>query len=299
MRIKFLDRFLSAMAGLFLLFIGATVFIYGVGIFPFELNLSVLRGPYTIWQRLIMVVVALLLIVLGIHGLSLLLRKRRENGFITQNSEFGNVSISMSAMENMIRRCIDTREELKVTHTRIHRARESVAVDIWVTLANGVNIPLTVTSLQKQIKHYITSCSGVDVKEVRVLVEVNNDQKPMSAEVIAPDLLAAEASGAAQAMTGFEGHDRMLTEDGPDKTPIHQRLFKHDEVQQAVSAPIELVMPDADPAADNTDEEQDNPAHSTDSPDTNWTDVDDGSLSDLPDGFESILNGLNDEKDDK
>ena len=37
----------------------------------------------------------------------------------------------------------------------------------------GVNIPLTVNALQKQIKQYITSCSGVDVHKVRVMVETD------------------------------------------------------------------------------------------------------------------------------
>ena len=46
-------------------------------------------------------------------------------------------------------------------------------MDIKITLLSGVNIPLTVNALQKQIKQYITSCSGVDVHKVRVMVETD------------------------------------------------------------------------------------------------------------------------------
>ena len=70
-------------------------------------------------------------------------------------------------------------------------------MDIRISLANVVNIPLTVNALQKQIKHYITSCSGVDVKEVRVMVETGN-QPAKNAEMLAPDLQAADACVAAQ-----------------------------------------------------------------------------------------------------
>ena len=44
-------------------------------------------------------------------------------------------------------------------------------VEIRIMLAAGVNIPLTVNALQKQVKQYIMSCSGVEVYEVKVLVE--------------------------------------------------------------------------------------------------------------------------------
>ena len=40
-------------------------------------------------------------------------------------------------------------------------------------MLGGLNIPLTVNALQKQIKQYITSCSGVDVHKVRVMVETD------------------------------------------------------------------------------------------------------------------------------
>ena len=69
-------------------------------------------------------------------------------------------------------------------------------MDIRITLLGGVNIPLTVNALQKQIKQYITSCSGVDVHKVRVMVETDGhaafetDAQPASG---APDSPAPPA----------------------------------------------------------------------------------------------------------
>lgn len=240
MRIKFFDRLLSAIVGLIILFLGACLFIFGLGIFPFEINLSILNGPFTVWQRLGMVGVALVLLFLGIHSLSLLFRRHRDKGFIMQNTELGDMSISMQAMKNMVKRCIDTHEELKVTNTHIHRTRDGVAVDIRVSLSSGVNIPLTVNALQKQIKHYITSCSGVDVKEVRVMVETSNNQPPNSGEVIAPDLAAADASVAAKWATteGFPAAaSQPSVEPETEKEPLHRRIFKHQDKPQTLPLP--------------------------------------------------------------
>ena len=238
MRIKFIDRLLAAISGLVL--VCGSLCLVGVGVDYFfartlisDVSGKLLSGNLSLLQRLSMLGVALVLLGLGIHGLSLLFRRRKDKGFVMQHTEMGDMSISMHAMESMVKRCIDTHEELKVTHTRIHRVKDGVAVDIRVSLANGVNIPLTVNALQKQIKHYITSCSGVDVKAVRVMVETDNHQKPKSAEVIAPDLVAAEASATVQAQDGFGG----AVETELEKDPIHQRIFRHEEQEQLVPPP--------------------------------------------------------------
>ena len=147
---------------LLILVAGVGLFVFGAGIFPFKLDLAFLDTAYTVWQRAIMVAVALILCLLGIHGFLMLFRSSREHGFIMQHTEYGDLSISMTAMENMVKKCVDTHDELKVSSTRILHARDGVVVSMRISLASGVNIPLAVSALQKQIKQYITSCSGVD-----------------------------------------------------------------------------------------------------------------------------------------
>ena len=148
------------------------------------------------WQRAVVIVVALLLIALGVHGIVLLFRRRHEKGFIIQHSEYGDMSISMNALESMVQKCVASHQELTVNATHIQHAREGIVVDIKITLPGGVNIPLTVNALQKQIKQYITSCSGVDVHKVRVMVETDGhaafetDAQPASG---APDSPAPPA----------------------------------------------------------------------------------------------------------
>ncbi len=243
MKFRLVDRLMSAVVGLIVLFLGVCLFVFGLGIFPFKFDASLLETPFVLWQRLVMVAIAALLCVLGVHSLLLMFRRSKEKGFIMQQTELGDMSISMHAMESMVKRCIDTHEELKVTQTRIRRMRDGVGVAIRVSLANGVNIPLTVNALQKQIKHYITSCSGVDVKEVRVMVETNNSQQPKSAEVVAPDLLAADASVAAQGTPSVESTAGAYaaapsaTDYEAEKEPFHQRIFKPEETQQIVPPP--------------------------------------------------------------
>ena len=245
MRLKLTDRILAALSGLIILLIGLGLLVYGVGIFPFKLDLSFLTQPFVLWQRAVMVAAALLMSILGIHGIAMLFRNGRDHGFIAQHTEYGDLSISMSAMENMVKKCVDSHNELKVSNTRIQHARDGIIVSIRISLGNGVNIPLTVSALQKQIKQYITSCSGVDVKEVRVMVETNN---AFSGNVCpAPDgTMAADADAASKAGEVVSSlHEaaqnampkEMPPEPKPEKKPLHQRLFRHEEKPQILPQP--------------------------------------------------------------
>ena len=247
MRLKVWDRMLAALAGIIILILSVGLFVFGTGIFPFRLDLSFLDYSFEFWQRAVMVAVALALCLLGLHGISMLFRSAHEKGFILQHTEYGDLSISMPAMENMVRRCVDSHNELKVSSTRIHHARDGVIISMRISLANGVNIPLAVSALQKQIKQYITSCSGVDVKEVRVMVETNNNLATSScgqaSDTLMADVDAVSKAGAVADSLHVAAQNAMPAEvtepPKPAKAPFHQRLFRREEKQQIIPQPPE------------------------------------------------------------
>jgi len=161
----------------------------------------------------------------------LLFRRTREKGFIIQHSEYGDMSISMNALESMVQKCVASHQELTVNATHIQHAREGIVVDIKITLPGGVNIPLTVNALQKQIKQYITSCSGVDVHKVRVMVETDaraasdTDAQPV-ADAPIPTAAAPLAEGIEEPMAasyavsdGEQPDGSRETEVQPDAVP--------------------------------------------------------------------------------
>lgn len=174
MRFRVTDRMLAALSGLVIIALGLAIGLFGAGLFP-NLDWSFLRGSFPIWQRAIIIAVAVLLFLLGIHGLWMLFRRRADKGFIMQRTDMGDMSIAMTALKSMVKKCVDQHQEVSVKKIHIHRLRSGIIVDLKLLLANGINIPLTVNVLQKQIKQYITSCSGVDVHEVRVQVDTSSN----------------------------------------------------------------------------------------------------------------------------
>ncbi|MEF9878011.1 MAG: alkaline shock response membrane anchor protein AmaP [Clostridia bacterium] len=225
MRIKVWNRLLIALSGLMILFIAVGVFVFGVGLFPFKLDVSALNEPMLLWQRIVIVAGSLLLVCLGIHDVWVLCHRKTDKGFVIQHTEFGDMSISLSALENMVKKCVDSHEMLTVNSTKIHRGHEGIMVDLKLTLFSGVNIPLTVNALQKQIKQYITSCSGVDVQEVRVMVETNPSVLSDSKEERCFDSVPA-------APVAPEAPDMPTVEEGTAykaNQSFVSKMFKHNE----------------------------------------------------------------------
>jgi len=174
-KLRIWDRILAALMGILCILAAVGIVAYAFGLFPVQ-QVKDLLQKFTVmdWRKwLIVGAGALVLAAVGIYGIGMLFRRRKDKGFVVQHTEYGDMSISMKAMENMVKKCVDSYGELTVNQTKIYLVRSGVSVDLKITLASGVNIPLTVNSLQKQIKQYITSCSGVDVYEVRVKVETD------------------------------------------------------------------------------------------------------------------------------
>ncbi len=174
MKLRFWDRLLSALEGLLMIATGLVFFLWAAKGIP-AAWLEVLTAKEV--SRVLFfsaLGVGALLTLLGMHSISILFRRNRKKGFVVQKTEHGDLSISIHAMENLVQKCIDKHQELTVVSNRIANTRDGVIVDLRIGLANGVSIPLVVSTLQKQIKQYITSCSGIDVKEVKVEVETAN-----------------------------------------------------------------------------------------------------------------------------
>ncbi|MBN1778129.1 MAG: alkaline shock response membrane anchor protein AmaP [Clostridiales bacterium] len=260
MKQSLVDRVLTGLAGLILAVLGLGLFVYGVGIFPFQLDMAFLEGPFTFWQHMLMVAVALVLLLLGVRGVLAVFRSNKEKGFILQRTEYGDLNISMNAMENMVKKVVDMNDELKVNHTKISHTKDGVIVAVRILLENGVNIPMVVSALQKQTRQYITSCSGVDVKEVRVYVDtsahVSSGQKGDNPSGVAADAEAVGKAGrmvdrlndAVQKAIQSDAAPKRERQPEDAKEPLHQRIFRKKEQEHTEEKAVENTEETADEA---------------------------------------------------
>lgn len=285
MKIRILDRILVALAGL--LMIAAAAALAAQLFFSKDVIGFVTRLLDDQNTRVFIIIGAALICILGVYCLLLLFRHQGKSGkFITQKTDTGELAISLKALESMVQKCIEPHSEINTQSIHLENQKGSLLIRIRGTVAGGISIPLTVDTLQQQIKQYVTACSGVEVKEIKVLIESSGeDAKDAPFAIAAPQTpalpkgstdtkeTAEQLSGqenkpeeiASAPAAGNEEADRTAIDAAaaaaaaaaalmqeapqePDDRPVHQRLFS------TVEEPCVMPMPPT-PEEKKADEE--------------------------------------------
>ena len=231
MKIRILDRILVALAGLLMLAgcaAAAAQLIFGKDVIGY-ITRVVTNEQNKIW----LIIALVLFVVLGIYCIMILFRHHgRRDKFVMQKTENGELAISLKAMESMVQKCLDPHKELTVQGVRLENQKGGLLIRIRGTVASGVSIPLTVDALQQQIKQYVTACSGVEVKDIRVQIESSGPEATDS-------LFAIEAPTARALPGGTNAKEEKQVEKGEEPAAMTQ-----EEVEQVMAE-----MP-APPASD-------------------------------------------------
>lgn len=248
MKIRILDRILVFLAGVVLIAAGAAV----VAERFFEVPVSDTLARLLEDSLVVPIAAVCVLVLLGVYCVCLMFRRYKgKRGFVVQRTEGGELSISIKAIENLVQKCIDKHEELHVMSTGLENSRDGLVIKLRIGLANGVSIPLVVSALQKQIKQYVTACSGVDVREVKVQVETASASLKASPFAV-PDTLstpvAEKLANATQEPAAVNSPVTLVPPeaDSAAKRPLHQRIFGREEQPMDVPAPPKAENTEAD-----------------------------------------------------
>lgn len=290
-------RLLTVLGGLVLLALAGCVAAEGFFGVPVTASIGKLFASTSAAAVLIKLASVILLAVLACATVlcSLPARRQKPSEFVMQKGENGMIGISIRAIEKQVHACVDKHDEFADVEVAIRECRDGLIILLNVDQVAGVSIPLSVGQLQKQIKQYVVGCTGVDVHEVRVMVENNTSaviaspyaveepltpvQRPVQEESraaepvrqteIEPAQPAAEPVPAAPAapaapvvLPELPPIQREPELEEEDERPLHQRIFGTEE--QPVFVPAPPVMPEepAVPAQEETTgcEEAEEPA---------------------------------------
>ncbi len=225
MKMKLLDRLILRFGAALTLVTGGISVAAGILLFGRDLG----EGVVMRWLPLALIISGAVAVI--ISALNLLVARRyasRRRAFITQPNEMGELRIAVSAIENLIQKCVEMHKEVKVTEMNVTNHRGAIDVDMRVSMNSNVSIPHAVEQLQSQIKRYLAASSGIEVHNIRVSV----DKAPGSDDALPREPLT----------------DAVKTEkpaEEKEKIPMHQRIFGRDpeksEAEQVVEA--EMVTP--------------------------------------------------------
>ena len=238
MKMKIIDRLVMRLAGVLAVLSGALLFLVPLGV----LGKTEFRFD---WLKWVFYGAGALTVLIGLYVLFVPRRYRySRKDFILHHSEQGDMRISIKAMETQVSKCADRHKEIRVHAMRIVNARDGVRVDMKVSLASNVSIPLSVESLQKQVKQYLLASTGVEIKEVRIIV-VGTE---------------GEMSGGPYSFENREEAAEQKTAE--EKKPVHCRIFEHRSEEENAAgrkeeagAPAAAESPAAVKAAESPAEE--------------------------------------------
>lgn len=244
MKLKFWDRMVLFFGSLLILISGIVLVIIGLQI------QGVIAESMPTWCRIVCIACGALSFLFGCYLLMLPWKynKLHKNEFVVQRTDNGELRIAVKAIENLVQKCIDLHPEVRILKMNIQNDRDGVLVDLNISLANNISIPLAVASLQKQIKQYLAASAGIEVSEVRVSVE--------TAQMEADPASYLEQEESAEA----EAKPEKASEAPPaKKAPLHQRLFGKQDQPATVPEPPRQEAEDAEkeqPEAETEPEEE-------------------------------------------
>lgn len=250
MKMKFWDRLLLRVGGLATLCAGGITLASGIVLRNYDLGLE----KYMRALPAALIAGGAVAVVAALYELILPSRYApHRRAFVTQPTELGELRIAVSAIENLIHKCVETHKEVKVQDMSIVNRRGAINVDMRVTMNSNVSIPHAVEQLQTQIKRYLAASSGIEVRDISVSVErAVGDASALPRE---PLPVAGEA---AIAPVKTEN-----TEEKP-KISLHQRIFGRDPQKSEAEQMAENVMSTEEtvqPAAAETPVEEEKDAN--------------------------------------
>ena len=251
MKKHILIRILAALGGLVLCALAAGALAETFFHIPVTQYAGQLLGARTPVSVLLTLLLAALLFALGVCCLMMLSGRRsgKRKGFVMQRGENGAIGVSVKSIEGLVQTCVNQHDVIADARIAVAERKDGIIILLDIKEAAGVNIPLAVGALQKQIKQYVNTCTGVDVREVRVMVENTDSIADLSpyavhtpvlmAPAAAPETPAAEETAPAPVLT-VEPAAEAAEEQPAEEQPVAEAPV-FEPVQEAEELPAEAI----------------------------------------------------------
>lgn len=237
MKIGIFDRVVLFVGAFFTAIVGVAIVLAGLQTGGIDLGGA---GVFLRVPGWLMVLVGALLFAYGVYILSLpaKYRKKKED-FVVQQTASGELRISVNAIESLVRKVFLEHKEATLSRLDILSHREGIVVDMGVSLADNVSIPLLVGALQKEIKQHLLAAAGVEAKEVRVAVDTAQNQavdSPYTVPAPSSEVSAIKAE-----------HAEKTAADMPSDEPLREGYHQMPDLPQTVGQSMEAALEAAEP----------------------------------------------------
>lgn len=162
------DRLVSFLNAVILIFISIIFFLIVIGqaglITDYLNNLQTGRDLIWIWS------ISFITLLLGFLSLAMALQHRREEPTITHDTQFGEVQITVSAIESLALRSTKQVKGVKDAHVGIRADKTGLDVFIEITVFPDLSVPKISEEIRTKVNDYILETVGIKSNSVKVFV---------------------------------------------------------------------------------------------------------------------------------
>ena len=154
-----------------LILIGMILIIFSVNLLqPQDINNLLAYMQYNINSRIIVGLSGLLLIVISFSFAQLILGRFQRERTIAFTTASGEVTIALSAVEDLIKRLAGVLPEIKELRPDVIATKKGIIVDIRVVLKSEANIPDLTSRLQEITRSKIQEILGL---EEQIIIKIH------------------------------------------------------------------------------------------------------------------------------
>ncbi|MFY9402743.1 MAG: alkaline shock response membrane anchor protein AmaP [Candidatus Omnitrophota bacterium] len=137
---------------------------------PQDINQALLRIQESINTRVVTGLSGLLLVLISFSFAQLILGRLQREKTIAFSTSSGEVTIALSAVEDLIRRLTTAMPEIKELRPDVIASKKGIIVDLRVILKREVNIPELTSRLQEITRGRIQEVLGI---EEQIIVKIH------------------------------------------------------------------------------------------------------------------------------
>lgn len=162
------DRLVSLLSSIFLAAVAIVFFLLALGQAGMVLErISQLTSSTERLWALGVSIVSLLLFVLSVR---MAIRRRREEKTVINQTQFGEIRITVSAVESLALRAVKRIRGVKDAHVGVRADLTGLEIYIEITVFPDLNIPQISEEIRVKVDEYILETVGIRVNSVKVLV---------------------------------------------------------------------------------------------------------------------------------
>ncbi len=173
-KISGFDRFLLILLALLVIAAGLALVCTAMNLITADMIAGMAAFAYNgIWSALAVGGIGAVLLVLAFRVLVAFNSRARETkpeSVLVSSGEFGSTFISIAALDGMVQKHCRANPQVKECISTVAPRDEGITVQLKLSTIADINIPDLTAELQRTLKAYVESMSGIPVKDIGILV---------------------------------------------------------------------------------------------------------------------------------